>query len=461
MVSDSLLIPLRLRSLRLQESTRSPMLLARFSKLPTVLCRRSFCVRRWGGHKLLKRFDMTQFEVDHNHCCIKRACLKIIVRQSRFQVIVAARAARYLVQVTCQLQGQRQVVMDTVPPSLKFLLGQLCQLSVSRSDVLISRPSLEMLALGVLQRVEECNTVRIQKKIADTLDDSLALHFESTEPGPAGSVQYSVDMVPILLGECGMDFSVDAWANTVSELVNKLSACALSESQVDVDLGSSSGSDFEEFMLNALHDHDSSSTRSATSASFVSDTSVSEPSESEAWFEKLSRDELLAKLHARDSEILRLQQSLDREETLHGVAKASLKRLRAELKQSKRHCTGLMTKAASSAEREKQLQSEIEKYKSMIIERRGKYLKDVEDELVGERGWLTPAGIVQLGIKRNLAHCASEHLQLLIQQDVSRWTVSRRLAHMSFLSSVLVESVVERWGGGTCSVCILECAACL
>ena len=60
-----------------------------------------------------------------------------------------------------------------------------------------------------------------------------------------------------------------------------------------------------------------------------------------------------------------------------------------------------------------------------------------------ERGWLTPAGIVQLGIKRNLAHCASEHLQLLIQQDVSRWTVSRRLAHMSSFSSV-VESVVGR-----------------
>ena len=374
-----------------------------------------------------------------NHCCIRRACLKIIVRQSRFQVIVAARAARYLVQVTCQLQGQRQVVMDTVPPGLKFLLGQLCRLNVSRSDVLISRPSLEMLALGVLQRAGQCNTVKIQKKIADTLEHSMAQYFESTEPGPADSMQYSVDMVPLLLGECGMDFSVDAWANAVSELVDKLTACAMSEIHAGKD---SSDSELEEFMLDNFYVHDSSSAMSTTSASVVSDT-YSEPSESEAWFEKLSREELLAKLHARDSQVLCLQRALDREASQHGVVKASLKNLRAELKQSKRHCKGLMTKAERSAEREKRLLSEIQKFKSMIIERRGKYVKDVEDELVGERGWLTPAGIVQLGIKRNLAHCASEHLQLLIQQDVSRWTVSRRLAHMSSFSSE-VESVVGR-----------------
>ena len=277
-----------------------------------------------------------------------------------------------------------------------------------------------MLALGMLQRAGQSNTSKIQKQIADILEGRAFQLFKSTEPGNLEDVLYSVDMVPIVLGECGMDFSVQAWQDATSELAGKLISC----SEMDMDVDTSS-----------IPDDTFSSGSAASPCPLVCalQTSESESSDSAVpWFEKLSREELLAKLHARDEENLRLRRSLGRQETLQATSQGVAKGLRTQLKQAKRQCSRLLKNAAKSAEKEKNMQKEIDKMKSMIIERRGKYVQDVDGENVGERGWLTPAGTVQLAIKRNLAHCASEHLQLLIQQDVSRWTVSRSLDSLAY-----------------------------
>ena len=305
---------------------------------------------------------------------------------------------------------------DCAPPALKWLLGQLCH--IHGSEIVISKPNLETLATMVLSNDAPAKSSKIVRDISD---------FFASDHGQMFScgVHYSVDAVPVLLGDCGLELSVHAWEDATWSLSFRLETCSCASSSSHA--GSGVDSPAEESM--SLAD-----TGSLAQSQDVSSDGVSDMSDGSAWFEELSRQELLQKLHARDKEVLHLRRSLDKSEQTRMTEKQGVGALRMQLKQSKRFCRSLMLKVSKAEDRQKKMQCEIDQMKAMIVERRGKYLKDAGMDDHSDRGWLTPAGVVQLALKRNLAHCASEHLQLVIQQDVSRWTVSRYLACIVFAS---------------------------
>jgi len=311
--------------------------------------------------------------------------------------------------------------MEHAPPLLPWLLVHLSSWSDS-GKVVISQPGLERLVRTILNQGlgQQYQAVR-PSLFAEFFNGDIARQF--LEDTTDGEPKYDLDFVPIALGEFGLDISVDAWNRVAVSVVD----CLYS---------------------NAVINSASSQCSSTLSSSQVSSIPTTETSSQNPWFDELTRDELIAKLAERDNKIAHLEKRLGLGlKTKKGLVKQHDSNMtQKELKGQGRRATNIRGKFRDQAKeckklmREKnkikaenmQLENTVNRLKGMLIERNGKYTKKkhvTEDgEQVSERGWLMPAGIVQLAIKRNLAHCASEHLQLIIQQDVSRFTVSRHSA---------------------------------
>ena len=315
---------------------------------------------------------------------------------------------------------------ERAPPALKWLLGQLCAINlVPELCITISKSNLEVLATTILNRDDAEDTCQVSKQVVAFLNSSDAELFRT--PGPQTIADYVVNVVPVLLGVCGMDLSVEAWNDAVADLQGRLLASEIHRDQ------EYEGNVSDQF----LGDRPVLSPAMVFSSAENSWQGIGGEEEGPLnpqvfaeqvvpWFEKLSKQQLLDKLHARDVELSQLRAQADHLELEREADRKHISGLKLRLKRSQRECKGLTAKTSKLLTREQKLKEQVEKLKTMLIERRGNRCKNKGDAGdSGERGWLTPSGIVQLAIKRNLAHCASEHLQMVIMQDISRWTVSR------------------------------------
>ena len=335
------------------------------------------------------------------------------------------------------------------PPTLKWYICQLCRGSpacpLSAADARIAKDALETLACSALASLTK--KARIKQLMGKFFQSDAAKSFrvcpqQSSCPNEDED-QYCVNVVPVLLSECGMDLSVDAWQDILSSLQqclqynsaarvsgNMLLNHAPAEREVMVCDGSTGVE--SEITLSDLASTDDGATEcdsnscqlaACSQSSYMSSISMQAPV---PWFESLSRDELIAKINERDIQMSGLRQQLDR--AVLGQRKP-IEKLQQRLQTKQNECRNLRRASAKQDDKVICLQKKLDTMKTMIIARRSSRLKRGSgDSETCDRGWLTPNGIIQIGIKRNLAHCASEHLQLLIQQDISRWTVSRSFA---------------------------------
>ena len=317
----------------------------------------------------------------------------------------------------------------------------------SAADARITRDDLETLACSVLASLTK--KARVKQLMGKFFQGDAAISFrvrpQQSSCPTEDADQYCVNVVPILLGECGMDLSVDAWQDILSSLQQclqhnsaRVSGNVLlnrgpaqhgvmdDSTPLPLDYAAAmtgSGSN-DSYDGNGATEYDNSSCALAdchSESSYMSSMSIQIPA---PWFQSLSREELIAKIHERDGQISGLRQQLDRAVL---AQRKPMEKANQRLRAKQNECRKLRRANAKQDDRLICLQKKLDTMKTMIIDRRGSRLKRGSDETC-DRGWLTPNGIIQIGIKRNLAHCASEHLQLLIQQDVSRWTVSRSFA---------------------------------
>ena len=291
--------------------------------------------------------------------------------------------------------------MEHVPPLLPWLLAHLSSWSDS-GKVVISQVKLKRVVRTILNQGlgQQYQAVK-PSMFAEFFNSDIAeLFLENTNDGEPN---YDLDFVPVALGEFGVELSIYVWNRIAVSVVDYLSS-------------------------NAMISPASSKSSSSLSSSQNSSIPTTDSSSQNVWFEALTRDELVAKLTERDNKIAQLEKQLG----LGGqhVAKMSQKEpnIRVKCKEQMKEFKKIKKERDKIKAKNVELEKRVSRLQGMLIERNGKYSKKkvTEDgEQVSERGWLLPAGIVQLAIKRNLAHCASEHLQLIIQQDVSRFTVSR------------------------------------
>ena len=359
-----------------------------------------------------------------------------------------------------------RVVGQRAPPALTWHVCQMCRASptnpFSSADARISKADLETLAVPVLAALNKKS--RVKQKLSKFLQsDEASLFLVPPEQlcQQEGQELYFVNVVPVMLGACGLDLSVEAWEDILSSLQQRLAEKITQTMQTMpasgnhcplFDLASSmsadDSTDFTDTWPGAVdfvdddmtmsgsiigarddgdhggHELDSASSASASRPLTVSDDS--QVSLAVPWFDRLSREELLIKLHERDDRIAALGRELDQALVTKQKPTDALKE---RLKAKQNECRRLVRKNASQAAEKASLQKKLDLLKAMIIERgNSRSKRNGDSEAICDRGWLTPSGTIQLAIKRNLAHCASEQLQLLIQQDVSRWTVSSFLA---------------------------------
>ena len=371
------------------------------------------------------------------------------------------------------------------PPLLKWYICQMCRPSLphracSVEDAVISMHDLEKLAGIVMASVS--NSTRVSEVCSSFFSSPQARLFATpaTNGSEASGVSdFAVNVVPVLLGHLGMDVSVEIWEDILTSLQQRLDgrgrrsvlhtgestkssdSCAALSSRsghsgpsdtsglLELDTHSESCSfrlPFDDEVaslvgtesLCGVDDWDvSGGSQGAGSGGLVRSSSFNSDSQQPAvadilvpWFDRLSREELVAKIHERDTQLTEIRRQLDlcRVGGYGRAVSGGTDALRGNLKRKNKECKQLRRINDKQADKIQRLEQKLDALKSMLIERRGSRLKPGNsDHPICDRGWLTANGIIHLAIKRNLAHCASEHLQLLIQQDVSRWTVSRGL----------------------------------
>ena len=335
--------------------------------------------------------------------------------------------------------------MPNLPPMVVWLLVDLSHQSDS-GDLVISKQNLCWAARTILNEGigSPYRSVK-QAAIDQYLESDEAKLFVANDAGADGRdppIHFLLDIVAVILGKYGMDFSVEAWQSLVSSIAR------VKESENNKAPGvPCSGGRFGMGLHRRSDDGatSSDSTPSSVRAGLTSTDSVATfltgcHAAPAPWFDNLTPDQILAKLHERDKKIEDLESTYETQESseimaqngTQAITNRRLNLLRARLRSKKKECQKLVKANKKLESHKAKLEGKVKTLSSMLIERNGKYAKkqDNEDETgIPDRGWLTPPGIIQLAIKRNLAHCASEHLQLLIQQDVSRWTVSSALEH--------------------------------
>ncbi len=328
--------------------------------------------------------------------------------------------------------------MESVPTILCWSLRQLCSCS-SCDQIIISDINLKRIVRTALNDQSLCSEGPLSNKVVDAFLQNQARAFcADNEPMslPSGStaVHYNAHVVPVLLAEFGVVMSMDTW--------DRVFASIREEVWNRKDMTTKGHDDFT-FMSspstpNASVYSDGDSTMFSQEAPSQTSTATAGSS---LWFDCLSRDELLQKLNERDRIIEELRATSrnngpDDETTgrrcRRGMCAATkLARLRATLQQKERDCKKLTRQNLKLQADTEKKSKDLARLQSLQIERNGKRAKkknhDGSEVEIGDRGWFLPTGICRVAIKRNLAHCASEQLQLLIEQDISRWTVSRHL----------------------------------
>ena len=346
-----------------------------------------------------------------------------------------------------------------VPSLLKWCICQMCHapacVSSNAEEATISRGDLEQLALTTLSAVSENARGPQLCTSFFHLDEAQTFRvLETTARHLPHGEWFVVSVVPCLLNHCGVSISVAEWQDVLSYLhahfcneaecsshgdsLSALGSClrrAASSSLDGFEVGSttsrSSTLDVGEGEGDVPVDSIASMPDSDVSQSDLDSRSLQSVASSNVpWFHQLSREDLLAKLHDRDAQLSLLRQELDRARAAKRSRSSDKENvLRGRLANKQNLCKKLGRMNAKQNATIASLQKAVKTLSSMVIERKGTRSKAGNplntDEIFCDRRWLTPNGTIQLAIKRNLTHCASEHIQLLIQQDISRWTVSR------------------------------------
>ncbi|CAE7419246.1 unnamed protein product [Symbiodinium sp. CCMP2592] len=366
------------------------------------------------------------------------------VRDDFIKTVFRSRPA---VSRACFSLGERrsfETMSHKAPPLLKWYICQLCRASpdhpCSVAHATVSKADLMKISSSVQQSMSQ--GVKGKRCLVNFLQRDEAQSFRNltaaSSNGDDNEVQldrqvehYNLDVIPMLLQYLGMDMSFAFWADVLACLENRLIE---EHEQLQLQL--------QQPLLNRADSGLSSC--SGSSSTIPGDGSLACVGLGGVvpvvpWFDQLSREELVQKLFDRDLQITSLKQQLDRSGSRSGTRAGEgggVGPLRLSLKKEKKKCKKLELSGVKKDEKISVLQQKINSLKTLLIERRGtarKLQQGSDGDIFCDRGWLTASGIIQLAIKRNLGHCSSEHLQLLIQQDVSRWTVSR-----SFVALMLI-----------------------
>ena len=395
----------------------------------------------------------TSCQIHSNQCRAKRHKQSDANKQKLlffFGVCVVSATSGPGVSLPIACVGKKRA-METAPPMLVWLLQHLC--ICNGEDVYISKTNVEKVARVALNSGNDSNTRFVTTRMFEEFFHSETAELFAVKPehdacAVFSSETYILDVLLVLLDHFGISMPIDAWKSAVAcvvEFSRKMASTTFESAQVSGPYVFSNATSLGAFHANGVEDvdmcsnpmdvHDdfrpsSSWSRTSTSGSLASDTG------SGLWFESLTHEELLAKLHERDNKIQELQDQVQQlSKPGSGCGRNSgqkkLTRLRTALAAAKKTCRTLSKENMSVKKSHATLAKRCSALEAMQIKRNGKRSKkkmtespDDQGEDINDHGWLLPAGICQLAIKRNLSHCSSEHLQLLVQQDISRWTVS-------------------------------------
>lgn len=320
--------------------------------------------------------------------------------------------------------------MEQPPAKLTWLLSQMCFYNDDEpGSLVISRSHLEVVARAILAMSDVDS--RLAKRALDTFFNSERAKMfqdgDESDSGPTPPAQYLLDIVPVMLHDCcQVELSIQGWRSAVDQLTAFVNEPAATQEATTSEHFSSSAFACSQLSGDGTDSQSVTTCGSKSIGGFLHSLGT----DCTAWFDTLSQEELVEKLNERDQSVARLEEELEATKQQHCSAKCKRSKigvLNAKLKAKTRECKKLEKEKAKAEKQTALLKKQVTSLQSMLIDRNGKYSKKGASEELGGKGWLQPSGIVQLAIKRSLAHCASEHLQLLIQQDVSRWTVSRIL----------------------------------